>query len=461
MRPAKPRVARLWSSRAAPLLGLPVVEPLTKGLASGVATPAARSVWSVAALVQAVSETLAARFVACTVRGELSSVSRAGSGHIYFCLKDAGGEAAMIRCAMFRRAASLLDFNPADGQLVELRGRLAVYEPRGELQFIVEAMQRAGTGALYEQFLRLKARLEAEGLFDARHKRMPPAFPRRVGIITSLAAAALHDVLTAFARRAPHVELVIYPSAVQGVDAPAALLQALREAGRRAEVDTLLLCRGGGSIEDLWAFNDERLVRAIVESPIPVVSGIGHETDFTLADFAADLRAPTPTAAAELAAPATADCAASLATLASQMQRCLQRALDAQAQRLDVAAQRLARPSHALQRQVHGLAMLAQRLSAALHRGLPLRGSVLAGHRERARRAASVALAARGQQLASLEARLQALDPQRVLERGYAWLADGSGRAVQSVQQMAPGDTLQAVLADGSAQVTVRDVTPR
>jgi exodeoxyribonuclease VII large subunit len=415
----------------------------------------------VSALVRAVAETLAGRFVACTVRGELSSVSRAGSGHCYFGLKDAGGDAAMIRCAMFRRAASLLDFVPADGQLVELRGRLAVYEPRGELQFVVEAMQRAGSGALYEQFMRLKARLEAEGLFDAGRKRALPAFPRRIGIVTSLAGAALHDVLTAFARRAPHVELVIYPSAVQGSDAPAALVRAIRDAGRRGEVDTLLLCRGGGAIEDLWAFNDEWLVRAIVASPVPVVSGIGHETDFTLADFAADLRAPTPTAAAELAAPAAADCTAALADLAIKMQRRLRRTLDAHAQRLDVAAQRLARPSHAVQRQLHGLALLAQRLTGALHRGLPARAAVLGTHGERVRRGFAVALASRAQQLAALEARLQALDPQRVLERGYAWLADDAGRAVGSVRQIKPGDTLLAVLADGSAQVTVRGVTPR
>ena len=230
--------------------------------------------------------------------------TRAASGHCYFSLKDADGQAASLRCAMFRRAAALLDFSPGEGVLVEVRGRVAVYEPRGELQFVVEAMRRAGAGTLYEQFLKLRARLAAEGLFDADAKRALPPHPRRIGVITSSAGAALHDVLTALARRAPQVEVVVYPSPVQGVEAPPALVRALQTANERAEVDLLLLVRGGGSLEDLWAFNDERVVRAVAASALPVVCGVGHETDVTLCDLAADLRAPTPTAAAELAAPA-------------------------------------------------------------------------------------------------------------------------------------------------------------
>ena len=447
-------MARLWSSWPAPLLGLPVIEPLPWSPAPG----ALRTVWSVSALVQAVSETLAGRFAACTVRGELSSFSRAGSGHCYFGLKDAGGEAVMIRCAMFRRAASLLDFSPADGQLVELRGRLGVYEPRGELQFVVESMQRAGSGALYEQFLRLKAKLEAEGLFDATRKRTLAPYPRRVGIVTSLAAAALHDVLSSFARRAPHVELVVYPSPVQGGEAPAGLVQAIGQACRRAEVDTLVICRGGGSIEDLWAFNDERVVRAIAASTIPVISGVGHETDVTLSDFAADLRAPTPTAAAELATPATADCIDMLQALAALLQRRAHQSLDTLAQRVDAAGSRLARPSFAVQRQRHSIALLAQRLSAALHRGAPLRAAVVERQGIRLQRSATVLLSTRAQQLAAIESRLRSLDPRRVLERGYAWLADDSGHAIQSVAQMSPGQALHAQLADGSADVEVKRV---
>jgi exodeoxyribonuclease VII large subunit len=222
--------------------------------------------WSVAALLLAVSDALAARFSGCTVHGELSGFTRAASGHCYFTLKDADGAAASVRCAMFRRAASLLDFTPRDGQQVELRGRIALYEPRGEMQFVAEAMRPLGAGSLYEQFLRLKAKLEAEGLFAPERRRELPALPRCVGIVTSLAGAALHDMLTTLARRAPQVQVVIYPSLVQGGEAPAALLAALAQAATRREADVLVIARGGGSIEDLWAFNDERVVRAVAAS---------------------------------------------------------------------------------------------------------------------------------------------------------------------------------------------------
>ncbi len=224
---------------------------------------AARLPWSVAGLLVATADALAARFGAVSVRGELSGFSRAASGHCYFSLKDSDGAVAVLRCAMFRRSASLVDFGPADGHQVELRGRLGVYEARGELQMVVESMQRVGSGALYEEFLRRRAQLASEGLFDAGRKRPLPAHPRALGIVTSLAAAALHDVLSALQRRSPQVRVVIYPSLVQGADAPAALVQALQRAGQRAEVDVLLLVRGGGSLEDLWAFNDERVVRAV------------------------------------------------------------------------------------------------------------------------------------------------------------------------------------------------------
>ncbi|HRH89622.1 MAG TPA: exodeoxyribonuclease VII large subunit, partial [Rubrivivax sp.] len=262
-----------------------------------------RPAWEVGALLLAAGDALQARFGAVSVRGELSGLTRAASGHCYFSLKDTTGSGALLRCAMFRRAAALLDFEPRDGQQLELRGRLAVYEARGELQLVVESMQRVGAGALYEQFLRLKARLDAAGLFDAARKRPLPPHPAVLGIVTSTAAAALRDVLTTLSRRAPHVRVIVYPSPVQGADAPAALIAALRLAAARREVDALLLVRGGGSLEDLWCFNDESLVRAIAASPLPLISGIGHDTDLTLADLAADLRAATPTAAAELAAP--------------------------------------------------------------------------------------------------------------------------------------------------------------
>ncbi|HVE52499.1 MAG TPA: exodeoxyribonuclease VII large subunit, partial [Ramlibacter sp.] len=265
---------------------------------------AARRVWAVGALCRAVADALEARFNPVAVRGEISGFSRAASGHCYFQLKDAQGQ---VRCAMFRRSAGLLDFSPRDGELVEVSGRLGVYEQRGDLQLVVESMRRAGQGALFEQFLRLKARLEEEGLFDTARKRALPLLPQGIGIATSLGAAALHDVVTCLRRRAPHVPVVLAPAAVQGGQAPGELVAALDSLYRLADrgaIDVILLVRGGGSIEDLWAFNDEQLARTIVRSPVPLVSGVGHETDFTIADFCADLRAPTPLAAAELAAQA-------------------------------------------------------------------------------------------------------------------------------------------------------------
>ena len=253
-------------------------------------TSASLPVWEVGALCRAVGDALAARFNPVSVRGEISGFSRAASGHCYFTLKDAQGQ---IRCAMFKRAASSLDFAPRDGELVELQGRLGVYEQRGDLQLIVEQLQRAGQGALFEQFLRLKAQLESEGLFDAGRKRSLPPLPRGIGVVTSLGAAALHDVVTALRRRVPHIPVVIVPALVQGAQAPQSLVQALLKMYRmaldgkaleadsvpnpsRPIIDTILLVRGGGSLEDLWSFNDEQLARSIVQSPVPLISGVGH-----------------------------------------------------------------------------------------------------------------------------------------------------------------------------------------
>lgn len=412
-------------------------------------------VWSVAGLVHAVGDAIASRFGACTVRGEISGFSRAPSGHCYLSLKDADGQPALIRCAMFRRTAGSLDFTPADGQLVEVRGRMALYEPRGDLQFVIEAMQRAGDGALYERFLKLRAKLADEGLFDADRKRELPAFPRRIGVVTSLNAAALRDVLTALSRRVPNVEVVVYPSLVQGAEAPPALVAALEAAGRRDEVDVLILCRGGGSLEDLWAFNDERVVRAIAASPLPVVCGVGHETDITLADLAADLRAPTPTAAAELVAVSRQERLETLAAFATLMKRSVDRVLDQQEQRLDLITARLARPSEGLRRQSHRLALLQQRMAAAVARtttGLQHRERMLA---DRLPRAAAALLALQHQRERAWRSRLEALDPARVLTRGYAWITDANGQPVTSAARLEAGQTIHAVLADGQATATV------
>ena len=425
------------------------------------ATPAsARPPWTVAALLLATSDALAARFGAVAVRGELSGFSRAASGHCYFSLKDADGAAALLRCAMFRRAASLVDFAPSDGQQVELRGRLGVYDARGELQLVVESMQRVGSGALYEEFLRRRDRLTAEGLFDPARKRPVPAFPRRLGIVTSPGAAALRDVLATLQRRSPHVGVVIYPSAVQGADAPATLGAALHLAGARREVDAVLLVRGGGSLEDLWAFNDERLVRAIVACPLPVVCGVGHETDVTLADLAADLRAPTPTAAAELAAPMQAEALAALQGAASSMRRAMQRALQAGAQSLDATGARLSQPALHLAQRRQGLELLAHRLAQTLGRGHDRRGAQLAALGRQLVRSMQVRLQHERLRLSGSHERLEAQDPARVLKRGYAWVESMDGRPVLGVQSLRAGQAVRAVWADGRATAEVLAVEP-
>jgi exodeoxyribonuclease VII large subunit len=421
---------------------------------------ASRAAWDVGALLLATGDLLQARFGAVTVRGELSGLTRAASGHRYFALKDLAGAPALLRCAMFRRAATMLAFEAQDGQQVEVRGRIAVYEPRGELQLVVESMQRLGAGALYEQFLRLKARLEAAGLFDASRKRAIAPWPTVLGVVTSTAGAALHDVLAALARRAPQVRVVIYPSPVQGADAPAALVAALRLAAARREVDTLLLVRGGGSLEDLWSFNDESLVRAIVGSPIPVVCGVGHESDVTLADLAADLRAATPTAAAELAAPARGEALARLDTLAGRLQRRVHHWGDTQAQRLDALALRLGAPARALALPRQALDALDERLRLALRHGVERAARDPAQLGARLLRAMRHQYEREAQRLQAAAQRLSALDPQRVLARGYAWVADAQGRPVLSVQAVVPGQQVDAMWADGSARMQVLERHP-
>ena len=421
----------------------------------GVPTPA---VWGVAALLLATRDAIAARFAAVAVRGELSGFSRAASGHCYFTLKDAAGAAALLRCAMFRRAASLMDFAPADGQQVELRGRLGVYEPRGELQLVVEGMRRIGAGSLYEEFLRLRARLEQQGLFDTARKRPIPREPRTLGVITSLGAAALHDVLTALQRRAPQVRVVVYPSLVQGVDAPAALVAALALANRRAEAQTLLLVRGGGALEDLWPFNDERVVRAVVASTLPVICGVGHETDVTLADLAADLRAPTPTAAAELAAPSREDALAALRVRAAVLNAAVARALMTQAQRVDRLALRMGAPAAVLAAQQHALHALQRRLGHALKQQTTLQRQRVLQQRERLQRALTLWRQHQQQRWLARQGRLEALDPTRVLQRGYAWIEDSGGQAVVSAGRLTVGQQVQAVWADGRAWADIQRI---
>lgn len=412
-------------------------------------------VWPVGALLRAIAESLQARFNPVAVRGELTGFSRAASGHCYFSLKDEQGQ---VRCAMFRRAATLLDFSPRDGQLVELRGRLGVYEPRGELQLVVESMQQAGQGNLFEQFLLLKARLEVEGLFDAARKRSLPLIPRAIGIVTSLGAAALHDVVTTLQRRTPHIPVVIYPASVQGAQAAAELRAALLDAFQRQPADmveVLLLVRGGGAIEDLWAFNDEQLARTIAASPVPLVSGIGHETDFTIADFVADVRAPTPTAAAELCAQPRSSWLDGLDLAFSRLQTGVERQLQSHNQRLDWAASRISRPSHLVTRQQSRLSAVAQGLNQAMralmrHEQLTLQA--LGANLPRA-------VGATGQRarhrLERAQLRLELLDPRLVLQRGYSWLAELNGEPITSVKTTHIGQPVRATLADGQVDLTV------
>ncbi len=412
-------------------------------------------IWQVGALCRAIADALEARFNPVAVRGEISGFSRASSGHCYFSLKDAQGQ---LRCAMFRRAAGLIEFMPRDGELVEVQGRLAVYEPRGDLQLIVESLARAGAGTLFEQFLQLKARLEAQGLFDPGRKRPLPVFPGGIGIVTSPGAAALHDVVTCLRRRAPHVPVVLAAAAVQGAQAPAELVRALSSLYRLAEagrLDVILLVRGGGPIEDLWAFNDEQLARTIVQSPVPLVCGVGHETDFTIADFCADVRAPTPTAAAELAAQSSAHWLAGLARTDERLRRAVSARLDGMGQRLDVATSRLGRPLARMASQHLRLGTAAHRLRYALVARMERDRQRFQASESRLNHGLTLRLERAAQKLDRSRLRLELLDPRLVLERGYALLTDEMGHSVCSVAQTHPGQSLRATLADGEVDLTV------
>ncbi len=414
--------------------------------------PSAVRVWSVGALLRGIADALEARFNPIAVQGEVSGFSRATSGHCYFTLKDEQGQ---VRCAMFRRAAQLADFSPRDGQKVEVRGRLGVYEPRGELQLIVESIRQAGDGDWFERFVRLKAQLQTEGLFDEDRKRPLPVLPRAIGVVTSLGAAAWHDVMTTLQRRVPHLPVVLYPASVQGAQAPAELQRALRQAFDRREVDVLLLVRGGGAMEDLWAFNDEALARLIVQSPMPVVCGVGHETDFTIADFCADLRAPTPTAAAELCAQPQSVWLGALDLLADRLSEGLQRRLEQNVQRVDRAAARLGQPSHLVTRERAMLDVQAQRLRHALGNAVQARGHALSRLQRDLPRAVSSTLASQQRAVQQAQTRLELLDPSLVLKRGYAWLENAQGQAITRVGQSEAGQTVRARLADGALELTV------
>jgi exodeoxyribonuclease VII large subunit len=390
-----------------------------------------QGVLSVTELLRSVRDVLERRFPLAWVRGELSNVSRAASGHVYFTLKDGN---AQVDCVMFRSRAAALDWELREGAKVEARALVTLYEPRGRFQLTVEAMRQAGLGPLYERFLRLKDKLEREGLFDPSAKRPLPEFPRAIGVLTSLKAAALRDVLTTISRRNRSIPVIVYPVPVQGDGAGERIAAMLARANARAECDVLLLVRGGGSIEDLWPFNDEALARALRASRIPVVTGVGHETDFTIADFAADRRAPTPTAAAELATPARAELAARVAECARCLQRDTRRQLEYAMQALDALARRLVHPAERLRASRQHLMHLGSRLALALvHRVRFFEG-----------------------RLEKLEIALGGLNPAAVLARGYSITLDAKGKVLVDASRVAQGDRLTTRLAQGTLESEVR-----
>lgn len=430
-------------------------------------------VWTVAQLNRRVSQLLDEHMPVVWVRGEISNFTQAASGHWYFSIKD---DRAAVRAVMFRGRAQAVGFVPRAGERFEFRCAVSLYEPRGDFQVQVEGMRRAGLGDLHEAFLRLKSQLQDEGLFDPQRKRPIAALPGCVGVVTSLAAAALRDVLTAMARRAPHVRVIVYPAPVQGADAPARLRQALETAIARAEVDTLLLVRGGGSLEDLWGFNDEGLARAIAASPIPVISGVGHETDFTIADFVADLRAPTPTAAAELACASRAELLDQLGARLGAMNHGMRRHVERASLRLDRAVAMLVSPQQRIAQQQQRLDGLVQRLRRQaltlperprqrletvlfrLQRSMPqvaLRQQSLDSARRRLLQAGEHGLVLRRQRLQAAQQTLQALSPRLIVNRGYAIVRNATGKVVQNALDLNVGERLDVELSRGSVSVDV------
>jgi len=395
-----------------------------------------REILSVGDLNRAIAASLEERFDAVLVSGEISNFKAYDSGHWYFSLKDEEGQ---IRCVMFRGRNSQVGFMPQSGDLVEVSANLGMYVPRGDIQLTIQTLRRAGMGGLYEAFLKLKAKLAKEGLFDLDRKRAIPTHPRSIGIITSPQAAALKDVLSTLARRAPHIPIVIYPTLVQGSDAPAGIISALKAAEKENAVDVILLVRGGGSIEDLWAFNDEKLAYVISQSPIPIVSGVGHETDVTIADFVADLRAPTPTGAAELAAPRR----------------------DQMLQELDAIMQALLqRVSQRVEREAQTLDQLTLRLSHALPNPDRMREQIT-GWQQRLMQAWLVRVESWKRNQSHYQSQLEMLNPQRTLERGYAVILTEdkvSMQAIRSPKELNSEGVFQIRLAEGQAQVQFAEV---
>lgn len=436
--------------------------------------PQSRQVISVSELNRLAKDLLEQNFPLIWVAGEISNFKRHDSGHCYFTLKDMQ---AQVDCVMFRHKFQTLDWLPENGMQVEVRAYPTLYEVRGKFQLNVETMRRAGLGALYEAFAKLKARLEKEGLFDPARKKPPPEFPRTVGVVTSPQAAALRDVLAMLQRRMPSLPVILYPTPVQGEGAAQKIAQAINVAAARRECDVLIVCRGGGSIEDLWAYNEELVARAISACPIPVVTGIGHETDFTIADFAADERGATPTAAAELATPDRAELMQRLLHWHHRSSRMAKRALEDRMQRLDYLAKRVVHPGERVRGRLEALAHFATRMRGAwervsqddawqlrelAHRLTAAAPDVAGLAREQgdwARRLREVArrrLEIAATLLGRIEAHLKHLSPQLVLERGYSITETENGRIVRDSAQVTPGEEVKITFAKGWAGAEVK-----
>ncbi len=402
-------------------------------LSDAAAAPPTRVVYSVSRLNREVRQLLESGLAGLWVRGEISNLSRPASGHWYFSLKDRD---AQLRCAMFRQRNQSIRFTPREGQQVLAFGRVSLYEPRGDYQLLVELIEEAGLGALQRAFEELKSRLAAEGLFASERKRALPNAPRRIGIITSPSGAAIRDILHILKRRFPVAQVLIYPSPVQGAAAVTALIAALQLAAVRAECDVLILARGGGTLEDLWCFNDERLARAMLRCPIPIVTGIGHEVDFTIADFVADLRAPTPSAAAQLVAPDASAWLHRLEQLTARFAAAVRRSLRGEQRQLEVLERRLqqAHPGARLRQHSQRLDELEARLDRALRARLTTAS-------------ARIGSAARA---------LQAVSPLATLGRGFAIVTRAAdGALVTAADQLAIGESFDARLAEGSLRASV------
>jgi len=409
------------------------------------------------------------------VRGEISNFICASSGHWYFSLKD---EQAQVRCVMFRHKSQYLNWLPKNGLQVEVLALATLYEARGEFQLTLEQMRPAGLGALYEAFEKLKRKLESEGLFDATRKRELPPMPAQIGIITSLQAAALRDVLTTLGRRMPSIPLVIYPTPVQGEGAAQKIALAIRLANERAECDVLLVCRGGGSIEDLWAFNEEPVARAIAASTIPIVSGVGHETDFTIADFVADERAPTPTAAAQRVVPDRDELFKTLNVMMQHLQRAQHNRLQSAMQSIDYLQRRLVHPAQQLKNKEQQTEQLQQRMQRAfayyrqkqqwywqsLAQRLRASSSDYSRLKERQTRlqerlilAMHSAQMQRSARLENAAQNLSMLNPQQVLARGYSLVQDINGILVTDMNQLTIGKELEITFSKGRARAVVKE----